>query len=351
MFSEEVKQLINRTKTSSSRLDQLRLFLDDKGMIRCEGRIEHSSVSSEAKKPVLLPAKHHVTDLIIQEHHDSTNHTGIKGTLNRIRKRYWILHGRQAAKRVLRKYSVKRCLKKSIDRATLSFEELRTILIEIESTLNNRPITYIYDDEEGISYPLTPSCLLYGRRTTTTPDDSQFEIVSTNESLTRRAQHHKTLLKQFTKQWRREYLLSIREAASSSNNGTRDVIAEGDIVILKNESTKRLFWKIAKVEKLIRSIDGVVRSEKIRVLNSETRKPIIMRRPIQHLIPLEIRSKFGNENEEEQVDVNEESSETQDLSTEPLDSDVKTAVVEKKNRPKRKAAVQGELVRKLSKQT
>jgi hypothetical protein len=41
MFPEEVKQLINRTKTSSSRLDQLRLFLDDKGMIRCEGRIEH----------------------------------------------------------------------------------------------------------------------------------------------------------------------------------------------------------------------------------------------------------------------------------------------------------------------
>jgi hypothetical protein len=66
---------------------------------------------------------------------------------------------------------------------------------------------------------------------------------------------------------------------------------------------------------------------------------------------LEIRSKFGNEDEEELVDVNEESSGTQDLSTEPLDSDVKTAVVEKKNRLKRKAAVQGELVRKLSKQT
>jgi hypothetical protein len=117
------------------------------------------------------------------------------------------------------------------------------------------------------------------------------------------------------------------------------VITEGDIVILKNESTKRLFWKIAKVEELIRSNDGVVRSAKIRVLNSETRKPIIIRRPIQHLIPLEIRSKLGNE-DKELVDVNEESSGTQE-----------TAVVEKKNRPKRKAAVQGELVRKLSKQT
>jgi hypothetical protein len=63
-------------------------------------------------------------------------------------------------------------------------------------------------------------------------------------------------------------LLSIREAASSSNNGTRDVITEGDIVILKNESTKRLFWKIAKVEELIRSIDGVVRKPIIILLES-----------------------------------------------------------------------------------
>ena len=56
---------------------------------------------------------------------------------------------------------------------------------------------------------------------------------------------------------------------------------------------------------------------------------------MQHLIPLEILAKFGNEDEEELVDVNEESSGTQDLSTEQLDSDVKTAIVEKKNRPKK----------------
>jgi hypothetical protein len=69
-------------------------------MICCEGQIQHSS---EAKEPVLLPAKHHVTHLIIQEHHNSANHTGIKGTLNRIREIYWIPHGSQAVEHVLRK--------------------------------------------------------------------------------------------------------------------------------------------------------------------------------------------------------------------------------------------------------
>ena len=57
--------------------------------------------------------------------------------------------------------SVKRCLKKSVGRSLLTFEELRTLVVEIEATLNNRPLTYIYDDEEGLSYPLTPADLIY----------------------------------------------------------------------------------------------------------------------------------------------------------------------------------------------
>ena len=129
----------------------------------------------------------------------------------------------------------------------LSFEELCTSLVEIESKLNNRPITPVYDDEEGLSYPLTPSCLIYGRRRTTSPNDSQYEMVSTNESLAKRARHHRKLLNQFGKQWWREYLLNIRESTTASNNDVEDAIARGDIVILKNENKKRIFWKTANV--------------------------------------------------------------------------------------------------------
>ena len=100
---------------------------------------------------------------------------------------------------------VKQCLKKTVGRASLSHEEMRTILIEVEATLNNRPITYVCDDEEGISYPLTPAALIYGRNIATTPNSRQFEVISTNQSLTRRQKYHKRILNEFTDQWRKEF--------------------------------------------------------------------------------------------------------------------------------------------------
>jgi len=49
--------------------------------------------------------------------------------------------------------SVKRCLKKTIGHITLTFEELRTA--------RSLPLTYIYDDAEGIFHCLTPPDLIY----------------------------------------------------------------------------------------------------------------------------------------------------------------------------------------------
>ena len=91
-------------------------------------------------------------------------------------------------------------------------------------------------------------------------------------------------------------MLSLRESTKTnlkdSDNGP---MAVGDMVILRNDNTRRMFWKLAKVEQLLPSSDGVVRSAKIRV-NSEGGKPITLRRPIQHLIPLEVWATTKKEN-------------------------------------------------------
>ena len=42
---------------------------------------------------------------------------------------------------------VKSCLKKTLGRSKLSFDELTTILVEVEGVLNLTPLTYLYSDE------------------------------------------------------------------------------------------------------------------------------------------------------------------------------------------------------------
>ena len=65
--------------------------------------------------------------------------------------------------------SVKRCLKKVLGNARLTFSKLLTTVVEIEGTLNSRPLTYEYD-EVGCEV-LTPSHLIFGRRLKLMPDD------------------------------------------------------------------------------------------------------------------------------------------------------------------------------------
>lgn len=40
-------------------------------------------------------------------------------------------------------------------RMSLNYDELNTLVVEVESLINSQPLTYIYDDEEFISHPLT----------------------------------------------------------------------------------------------------------------------------------------------------------------------------------------------------
>jgi hypothetical protein len=94
--------------------------------------------------------------------------------------------------------SVKIVLKKILGRVTLDYDELLTVLIEIEGIINARPITYVYDDVESVSYALSTSQLINGRRICSRPNSQHYEIVSTNASLTKRARRHKQILCQFT---------------------------------------------------------------------------------------------------------------------------------------------------------
>ena len=55
---------------------------------------------------------------------------------------------------------VKMSLKKILGKSLLSYEELVTALLKIESVINGRPLAYLSEDDLGES--LTPNHLMYG---------------------------------------------------------------------------------------------------------------------------------------------------------------------------------------------
>ena len=54
---------------------------------------------------------------------------------------------------------VKRSLKKTLGNARLNYEELEVLIIQVEASLNNRPLSY---QREDIETALTPAQLMYG---------------------------------------------------------------------------------------------------------------------------------------------------------------------------------------------
>ena len=70
---------------------QLGLFVDDKGLIRCRGRLSNAELPYSPKYPVLLPRSHHITTLIIQRYHEAVRHNGVKQILVQLRSQYWII--------------------------------------------------------------------------------------------------------------------------------------------------------------------------------------------------------------------------------------------------------------------
>lgn len=81
-------------------------FIDEVGLLRVGGRLRNSSLSIDAKFPVLLPKNHRLCELIIEQSHNDNFHPGMKTLHNLIIQNFWILSPRSAIYRCL-----SRCIK------------------------------------------------------------------------------------------------------------------------------------------------------------------------------------------------------------------------------------------------
>ena len=202
----------------------------------------------------------------------------------------------------------KRCLKKTIGKASLNMIELNTILIEVEAALNSRPLTYSYMGLND-SPPLTPAHFLCGHRLMTLPDhtpkdpqeDPDFDpFASSEKELVKRAKYYEAIMRMFWKRWRNEYLTGLREQDRKRNTNHQTPVSRGDVVLI-HDDLPRSNWRMGIVTNLHQGRDGQVRSVNVKIHPGKE-----LTRPIEKLYPLEIKTN----------DHDEDNRQTQELGTE-----------------------------------
>ncbi|XP_011687442.1 PREDICTED: uncharacterized protein LOC105449756 [Wasmannia auropunctata] len=103
-FQQELHDLRNKKPLNSkSKILTLHPFLDGDGLIHVGGRLRHAPIEFARKYPVILPKKHHLTELIIRDTHYRNLHAGSQAVLAAVRSSYWHISGKDAIRRVSRK--------------------------------------------------------------------------------------------------------------------------------------------------------------------------------------------------------------------------------------------------------
>ena len=89
-------------KVVKSSIQQLRLFMDDKGVLHVGTLLGNADIPYSAKEPILLPKNCHFTVLIVRRIHEFLNHAKVGHTLTELRQNYWVPQGRQVVRNILR---------------------------------------------------------------------------------------------------------------------------------------------------------------------------------------------------------------------------------------------------------
>ena len=102
-YSTVLAYLLKRQHSCPNLVRQLRLYLDEDNLIRCGGRIHNAPLDQLTRFPYLLPRKHPLTDMIIEDTHKKLHHGGTAVTVTAIRQVYWIPTIRQRVRSLLRR--------------------------------------------------------------------------------------------------------------------------------------------------------------------------------------------------------------------------------------------------------
>ena len=165
-------------------------------------------------------------------------------------------------------------LKKIVGTVKLTFEELITVLTQIEACLNSRPLVSINNHSDDSIEVLTPGHFLIGRPLTCLPDP---DTSTPSMSLLRRWHLCQYLVRHFWNRWSVEYPSTLNKYSKWHHPVTNVSV---DVVVVREDGMVPTLWPLARVVRVYPGKDGLVR-----VVDVKTSKGIY-KRPVMKLVVL-----------------------------------------------------------------
>ena len=147
--------------------------------------------------------------------------------------------------------------------------------------------------EENYAESITPHHLLYVYDINRKNSDINYFIEFSEDGDARKQLSNlQQIVSHINKRFYNEYIVALRERHQydrQSHHPHLQNVSIGDIVLVKDVNLPRLRWKKGRITKLIKGNDGLVRGVSLDTVVSTTNKTQCINRPLQHIIPLELK--------------------------------------------------------------
>jgi hypothetical protein len=166
--------------------------------------------------------------------------------------------------------SAKKALKVTLNGQLVNDEVLHTLMVEVESLLNSRPLTHVSVDPQDPE-PITPNHFLIGRSSPNIPPGTFDDQDLYGRKRWRQAQ---ILVDLYWKRWLREYVPNLTERRKWNTPTARPLKAD-DVVLVVDENLPRGQWRLGRVIKTFSGEDGQVRSAEVKTKYGQYKRPAV----------------------------------------------------------------------------
>ncbi|XP_011859066.1 PREDICTED: uncharacterized protein LOC105556582 [Vollenhovia emeryi] len=165
--------------------------------------------------------------------------------------------------------SAKYHLTRIVGSANLTFEEMQTVLCEIEAILNSRPLIPLSSDPNDLSY-LSPGHFLVGTPLNSFPTQ---ELCDVNTNSLLRWQLIEQMRQHFSRRWSDEYLNSLQERHKWKTSKGQQLKPD-QLVLIKQQGLAPLQWITGRVEGVHLGSDGLARSATVKTAKGSYVRPL-----------------------------------------------------------------------------